>query len=156
MMCSRRSRLVLRVLLLYPLISVLQHCHQPAVALAHLVSRGGGCPVGCSVGTDPLDPMLPAGLEELLEADPLDRGIIVDLQPLPWDISAAHGHLVYFFCQNHGVLNLSNYRFLPMIDGLLARFCEAALWLLYLRLQLLGQLLNLLCEYRLQHQVIAA
>jgi hypothetical protein len=123
MMCSRRSRLVLRVLLLYPLISVLQHCHQPAVALAHLVSRGGGCPVGCSVGTDPLDPMLPAGLEELLEADPLDRGIIVDLQPLPWDISVAHWHLVDFLCQNHGILDLSNYRFLPMIDGLLARFC---------------------------------
>jgi hypothetical protein len=27
--------------------------------------------------------MLPAGLEELLEADPLDRSIIVYLQPLP-------------------------------------------------------------------------
>jgi hypothetical protein len=42
-----------------------------------------------------------------------------------------------------------------MIDGLLAWFCEAALRLLYLRLQLLGQLLNLLGEYRLKHQVIA-
>lgn len=38
-----------------------------------------------------------------------------------------------------------------MIYGLLARFCDAALWLLYLRLQLLGQLLNLLSEYGLQH-----
>jgi len=77
------TRLVLGVLLLYPLVGVLQHCHQAAVALAHLVSGGGGRPVGGSVGTDPLDPMLPAGLEELLEADPLDRSIIVYLQPLP-------------------------------------------------------------------------
>jgi hypothetical protein len=38
--------------------------------------------------------MLPAGLEELLEADPLDRGIIVDVQPLSWVVVAAHRHLV--------------------------------------------------------------
>ena len=81
------------LLLLYPLVGVLQHCHQAAVALAHLVSGCGGCPIGGSIGTDPWDPMLPAGLEELLEADPLDRGIIVDVQSLPW-VVGAHRHLV--------------------------------------------------------------
>lgn len=95
--------------------------------------------------------MLPAGLEELLEADPLDRGIIVDVQPLPWVVGAARRHLIDLLCQDHGVLDLSYNRFLPMIDSLLVRFRDATLGLLDLRLQLLGQLLDLMSEYGLQH-----
>jgi len=99
--------------------------------------------------------MLPAGLEELLEADPLDRGIIVDMQPIPRVVGAAHRDLVDLLCQDHSVLDLSYNRFLPMINSLLVRFSDAALGLLDLRLQLLGQLLDLMSEYGLQHQVIA-
>lgn len=95
--------------------------------------------------------MLPAGLEELLEADPLDRGIIVDVKPLPWVVGAAHRHLIDLLCQNHGVLDLSHNRFLPMIDSLLVRFGDTTLGLLYLRLQLFGQLLDLMSENGLQH-----
>lgn len=95
--------------------------------------------------------MLPAGLEELLEADPLDRGIIIDVQPLPWVVGAARRHLIDLLCQDHGVLDLSHNRFLPMIDSLLVRFGDATLGLLDLRLQLLGQLLDLMSEYGLQH-----
>jgi hypothetical protein len=95
--------------------------------------------------------MLPARLQELLEADPLDRGIIVDVQPLPWVVGAAHWHLIDLLCQDHGVLDLSHDMFLPMIDRLLVRFGDAALGLLYLRLQLFGQLLDLMSENGLQH-----
>jgi hypothetical protein len=38
-----------------------------------------------------------------------------------------------------------------MIDSLLVRFGYATLGLLHLRLQLLGQLLNLMRKYGLQH-----
>lgn len=97
--------------------------------------------------------MLPAGLEELLKADPLDRGIIVDVQPLSWVVisGAAHRHLGDILRQDHRVLDLSHDRFLAMIDGLLARFGDTALGLLHLRLQLLGQLLDLMGEDGLQH-----